>query len=147
MAPPSLDLPSKRTRHNIAEDAPQSIPGRDKLCTMTVPGKNQRPSVRSNDQYGDDGTYDGTHDGSYDGTYDDSYEDSWHREPRRRFTPYYESRHLKEHAPLLYGHQPSSPYRSSLYVASRRQRVSFKDAFENVSIFQDAFRHEFNKVS
>jgi hypothetical protein len=117
------------------------------LCTGTDPGKNQRPMVHSNDQYGDDGTYNGAYNGTYDCTYDDSYEDLWYREPRRRFTPYYESRHFEDNASVPYGHQSSSPYRSSLYVAARRQRVSFKDAFEDVSNFHDAFQHEFNKVS
>jgi hypothetical protein len=95
MALPNLDPLSNRAPHDISEGAPQSIPRRNKLCTATYPGENQHPSIRSNDQYRDDGAYDGT----YDGTYDNSYEDSWHREPRRWFTPYYEGRHLEEHAP------------------------------------------------
>jgi hypothetical protein len=119
---------------------PQSIPGRNKSCTTTYPGENQRPTARSIDQHRDNWRVD-------DGTYDDSYEESWHRKPHRRFIPYYEGRHFEDNASIPYGYQPSSPYRSSLYVAPRRQCVSLKDAFEDVSTFKDAFRREFNKVS
>jgi hypothetical protein len=50
---------------------------------------------------------------------------------------YYEDRRFEEHAPLPYGHQPSSPYRSSLYVPPRPQRASFMDVFKDVGVFQD----------
>jgi hypothetical protein len=136
MAPPSLGPPSKRAHHDIAEVTPQSIPGRNKLCTGTYPGENQRPTAHSIDQHGDDWRVD---DGTYDGTYDNSYEYSWYRGPRSRFTPYYEGRRFKDNASIPYGYRPSSPYRSSLYVTPRLQRISFKVAFEDVSTFQDAF--------
>jgi hypothetical protein len=135
MAPPSLDPPSKHARHDIAEGAPQSVPRRNMSSTATYPGENQRPTSRSIDQ-GDDWRVD---DGTYDGAYDNSYDDSWHREPRRRVTPYYKGRHFEDNVSIPYGYQPSSPYRSSLYVPPRRQRVSFKDAFEDVNAFQDVF--------
>jgi hypothetical protein len=53
MAPPSLDSPSKRAHHDIAEGAPQSVPGRNTLCTATYLGENQCRTSRSIDQ-GDD---------------------------------------------------------------------------------------------
>jgi hypothetical protein len=61
--------------------------------------------------------------------------------------PYYEGRHFENNTFNPYGYQSSSPYRSSLYAAPRRQRVSFKDAFEDDNAFQDVFRREFNKLS
>jgi hypothetical protein len=75
IVPPSLDPPSKRARHDFAEGAPQSVPGRNMSCTLTFPGKNQHPSSRPVD-HGDDWRVD---DGTYDGAYDDFYDDSWHR--------------------------------------------------------------------
>jgi hypothetical protein len=110
MVPPSLDQPSKRSRLDFAEDAPQSVPGRNMSCTSTFPGESQRPpscpqrgsgADQGDDWQVDDGTYDRAYDGSY-------YGDSWHGEPHRRVTPYYEDRRFEEHAPLPYGHQPSS---------------------------------------
>jgi hypothetical protein len=142
MAPPSLDPPSKCALHAIAEGVPQSIPGRNKSCTATYPDENQRPTARSINQHEDNWRVD---DGTYDGTYDDSLRGLVALESRSRFTPYYKGRYLEEHAPLPYGHHPS--YRFSLYVAPRHLRISFKDAFEDVSTFQDAFRHEFKKVT
>jgi hypothetical protein len=124
MAPPSLAQPSKRACYDIADSAPQEgIPGRNKSCSATFPGKNQRPiPVRSNDhrEYGDDGTYNG----AYNGTYDDTCEVSWKSskdfcEPRRRFTSYYEGRHFEDNASIHYGHHPLSPYTSNLNVALR----------------------------
>jgi hypothetical protein len=70
MAPPSLDPPSKHARHDIAEGAPQSVPGRNTPCTATYPVENQRPTSRSIDQQGDDWR---VNDGTYDGAYDNSY--------------------------------------------------------------------------
>jgi hypothetical protein len=46
--------------------------------------------------------------------------------------------HFEDNASILYGYQPSSPYRSSLYVPPRLHRISFKDAFENVKAFQES---------
>jgi hypothetical protein len=54
MAPPSLDPLSKRACHDITEGAPQSIPGRNKSCSMTYPCEYQRPTSCSINQQGDD---------------------------------------------------------------------------------------------
>jgi hypothetical protein len=116
MALPSLDPPSKHARHDIAEGAPQNVPRRNTSCTSTYPGENQRPSSRSIDQW-DNWRVDN---GTYDGAYDNFYDDSWHYEPRRRVTLYYEGRHFEENTSILYGYQPSSLYRSSLYVPLTR---------------------------
>jgi hypothetical protein len=148
MVPPGLDQPFKHACLDFAEDAPQSVPGQN-MCTPTFPGKNQHPPSRpqrgSGPNQGDDWQVDdGTYDRAYDGSY---YGDSWHREPHRHVMPYYEGRRFEEHAHLPYGNQPSSPYRSSLYMPPRCQRASFMDAFDDVNTFQDVIRHEFNKVS
>jgi hypothetical protein len=84
MVPPNLDPPFKWARHDFAEGAAQSVPGRNTSCTSTFPGENQHPSSRPIDQVDDWRVNNGT----YDGAYDDSYDDSWHREPRRCSMPY-----------------------------------------------------------
>jgi hypothetical protein len=140
MVPPSLDQSSKRARLDFAENAPQSVPWRNTSCTATFPGKNQRPPFRPQRGSGaGQGDVWQVNDSPYGQPYNDGsyYGDSWHREPLRCVAPYYEDRRFKEHASLPYGHQPSSPYRSSLYMPPRRQRASFMDVFEDVYAFQN----------
>jgi hypothetical protein len=116
VVPPSLDQLSKRASLDFAEDAPQSVSGRNASCTSTFPGENQHPLSRpqrgSGADQGDDWQ---VNDGPYRQPYNDGsyYGSSWHREPHRRVAPYYEDRRFEEHAPLPYGHQPLNPYRST----------------------------------
>jgi hypothetical protein len=137
----SMALPNKCACHNFADGTPQeSPPGQNASCSATYPGENQRPiPVHSNNHR--EYRYDGFN----------TYEDAWQSskdfcKPRLRFTPYYECRRFKDNASVPYGHHPSGPFTSNLNVASRRQRMSFQDAFHDACDFQDAFRQEFNKV-